>query len=219
VYSIKGQCSKLNRVHDADELKQFIIKICSERKPQSLRQLAAMVKEIRGTSEGEVFEAAMDLENQGKIELSDKQTIAAPNLGFYVKSANAAWFWVTVAVAAFTVITVFVIPVDAYPFSILRNVFGIVFVLWLPGFTFIKALFPSQLPFQTSSESLDLIERVALSIGLSLALTPMVGLVLNYTPWGIRLVPVTLSLLALTLVFAVVALVREFQAKTVVLGH
>jgi hypothetical protein len=42
----------------------------------------------------------------------------------------------------------------------------------------------------------------------------MVGLILNYTPWGIRLAPVTLSLLALTLIFATAALFREYQTRT-----
>jgi uncharacterized membrane protein len=48
---------------------------------------------------------------------------------------------------------------------------------------------------------------------MSLAIAPIVGLILNYTPWGIRLPPVTLSLLALTAIFATAAIVREFQTK------
>jgi uncharacterized membrane protein len=52
----------------------------------------------------------------------------------------------------------------------------------LPGFTFIKALFPAEVPIKTSSENMDTIERVALSFGMSLALVPIVGLILNYTP-------------------------------------
>ena len=42
---------------------------------------------------------------------------------------------------------------------------------------------------------------------------------LNYTPWGIRLTPVTLSLFVLTLVFAVVGVFREYQAKTLQLNQ
>jgi uncharacterized membrane protein len=38
------------------------------------------------------------------------------------------------------------------------------------------------------------VERVALSLGLSLAVVPLIGLVLNYTPWGIRLTPILVSL-------------------------
>jgi uncharacterized membrane protein len=48
---------------------------------------------------------------------------------------------------------------------------------------------------------------------MSLALTPIVGLILNYTPWGIRLTPIVLSLLALTIVFATAAIIREHKAK------
>jgi uncharacterized membrane protein len=91
---------------------------------------------------------------------------------------------------------------------------GIIFVLWLPGYTFIKALFPMHAPKKTSTENLDPIERIALSIGMSIALVPMIGLLLNYTPWGIRLTPIVLSLLALTIVFATAATIRENQAKT-----
>jgi uncharacterized membrane protein len=38
-----------------------------------------------------------------------------------------------------------------------------------------------------------------------------VGLLLNYTPWGIRLTPIVLSLLALTIVFSTAAMIREHQ--------
>lgn len=56
----------------------------------------------------------------------------------------------------------------------------------LAGFSFIKALFPTKTPINTRSEELDKIERVALSIGMSLALVPIVDFILNYTPWGAR---------------------------------
>jgi uncharacterized membrane protein len=93
-------------------------------------------------------------------------------------------------------------------------VLGAVFVLWLPGYAFIKALFPEQLPVKTSDKDLDTIERIALSVGMSLALVPMVGLLLNYTPWGIRLTPIVLSLLALTTIFATAGVIRERQIRT-----
>jgi uncharacterized membrane protein len=103
------------------------------------------------------------------------------------------------------------IPEDAYPIVYVRYVLGSVFVLWFPGYTFIKALFPTQVPIKTSSENLDSIERIVLSAGMNLALVPLTGLFLNYTPWGIRTTPVTLSLLILTLIFATAAVIREHQ--------
>lgn len=69
----------------------------------------------------------------------------------------------------------------------LRVALGLPFVLFFPGYTLIAALFPGR-------EDLDGIERVALSFGLSIAVVPLIGLILNYTPWGIRLYPILISL-------------------------
>jgi uncharacterized membrane protein len=124
------------------------------------------------------------------------------------------WYWTTIALAIATTIAVFTIPEDVYPIVYARSILGAIFVLWLPGYTFIKALFPVHVPTKTSTESLDPIERIALSLGMSIALVPTIGLLLNYTPWGIRLTPIVLSLLALTLIFATTAIAREHQTKT-----
>ena len=48
---------------------------------------------------------------------------------------------------------------------------------------------------------------------MSLALVPLVGLLLNYTPWGIRLTPITISLLALTTLLSVTGILREHSEK------
>lgn len=77
------------------------------------------------------------------------------------------------------------------PHSPLRVVLGLPFVLFLPGYTLIAALYPRR-------DDLDGVERVALSLGLSLAVVPLIGLVLNYTPWGIRLVPILTGLTTFT---------------------
>jgi len=45
---------------------------------------------------------------------------------------------------------------------------------------------------------------------LSLALVPLIGLVLNYTPWGIRFIPVTASISAFTVTFLIAAATRKY---------
>lgn len=83
-----------------------------------------------------------------------------------------------------------------------RVVLGLPFVLFFPGYTLITALFPAR-------DDLDGIERVALSFGLSIAVVPLLGLILNYTPWGIRLYPILLTLLAFTILMSVIASYRR----------
>lgn len=53
-------------------------------------------------------------------------------------------------------------------------------------------------------DTIDGIERLALSVGLSIAIVPLVGLILNYTPFGIRIESIFVSLsLIIILLFAV----------------
>src|SRR5712692_9394248 len=82
---------------------------------------------------------------------------------------------------------VLLVAILLIPNSPVRVVLGLPFVLFFPGYVLIAALYPR-------SNDLDGIERVALSLGLSLAVVPLIGLVLNYTPWGIRLTPILVSL-------------------------
>lgn len=79
---------------------------------------------------------------------------------------------------------------------------GLAMVLFIPGYSLIAALFPLK-------TDLDGIERTALSFGLSIAVVPLIGLGLNYTPWGIRLVPVVISLTIFTILMTVVAYFRR----------
>ncbi len=81
---------------------------------------------------------------------------------------------------------------------------GLLMVLFVPGYSLIAALFPK-------NADLDGIERVALSFGLSIAVVPLIGLGLNYTPWGIRLTPVAISLAIFTISMAAVAHLRRIS--------
>lgn len=66
--------------------------------------------------------------------------------------------------------------------SAVRVVLALPVLLFLPGYALVSALFPKE-------GEIDLLERLALSVGLSIAIVPLIGLGLNYTPFGIRLVP------------------------------
>ena len=127
------------------------------------------------------------------------------------------------AVVALTNLAIIVPVVNDSP---IRVVVGLVFVLFVPGYAFIAALFPEQGDPPTdepgdgdveSAENgfrdrgVDGIERAALSFGLSIAIVPLVGLVLNFTPFGIRLVPILVSISGFTVITAAVAAIRRWR--------
>lgn len=88
--------------------------------------------------------------------------------------------------------------------TMVRNALGLPFVLFLPGYALIAALFPAK-------SDLDGIERVALSFGLSLAVVPLIGLGLNYTPWGIRPLPILVSLSTFIIIMCGIAYFRRIK--------
>ena len=53
------------------------------------------------------------------------------------------------------------------------------------------------------------IERVALSFGLSVAVVILIGLILNYTPWGIRVESILYSIASFIFIASVIAWLRQ----------
>jgi len=183
-------------------LNQYIVNVATKESPETVEQLVKLVQQKYPLSEQEIIECILRLQNQGKLILEEHTARLPRTAEGYFLTKQATWYWVIIALAITTIALVFTVPEDAYPIVYARYVLGSIFVLCLPGYSFIKALFPAR--------EFDSIERVALSIGMSLALVPITGLLLNYTPWGIRTTPIALSLLALTITFATAAVMREF---------
>ncbi len=68
-------------------------------------------------------------------------------------------------------------------------------------------------PAKKSTQGIDTIERIALSFGLSIAIVPLIGLGLNYTPWGIRLIPILASLVCFICVLGMIAWYRWYKTS------
>jgi uncharacterized membrane protein len=103
---------------------------------------------------------------------------------------------------AVIVVTLLLFPLVAFTSGVLRIIFGICLVLFFPGYTFLSALFPRK-------GDLSGIDRIALSFGLSIAVVPLIGLILNYTVWGIRLYPILISITVFILACSAVAWHRQ----------
>jgi len=154
-------------------------------------------------TDSEVTDLVWRLAEEGKVELEDVPP-AAESLSQYLRFwERNLWFYAAVAVSLLTMLVIYLLP-EQFPLVAARWVLGSVFVLFIPGYVTVEALFPR-------GRDLDGIERFALSVGLSLALVPLIGLLLNYTPWGIRLTPIVISLSSFTVAVALVALARQYR--------
>lgn len=101
-------------------------------------------------------------------------------------------------------VIVLIITITFFPSNVMRIILGVPFVLFCPGYVLMLVLFPGR-------RDIGDIERVALSFGISISIVPLIGLILNYTPWGIRLESILYSLAAF--IFSMSALAWARQKK------
>ena len=94
-------------------------------------------------------------------------------------------------------------PILGNYFVYLRYIFGGMFVIFLPGYCFVKATF--------GEKKINNSELFALSIGVSLCLVVFTFFFLNFSPWGISTVSITLGLSALILLSSTIAVNRQYQ--------
>lgn len=102
-------------------------------------------------------------------------------------------------------ITFFFVILDINNF--LRIILSIPVIIFIPGHVLIGVLFPTK----KTDKGIDFTDRIALSLGISIAIVPLFGIVLNYTPWGIKLQPIILSLEAFILIIGSIAIIRWFR--------
>ena len=90
-------------------------------------------------------------------------------------------------------ILVFIVLMGVFVFipglnmTIFRPILGLFIILFVPGYSFIAALFPAR-------SGINSIERGVLSFIFSIVVTALFGFALNYTPLGIRLEPIAACL-------------------------
>ncbi len=99
-------------------------------------------------------------------------------------------------------ISLLLVPLVLFTTNVLRIIIGLAFLLFFPGYVLVAAIYPQK-------NSISAFERVALSFGLSIAVVPLIGLIVNYTPWGISPLPIVLSILIYLVIMSIVAWYRR----------
>ena len=90
------------------------------------------------------------------------------------------------------------------PVGFLRLVLGLPFILFFPGYALVSALFSNR-------RENDILEILALSVIASIAIVGLIGLGLNFTPFGIAEVPAVCSIAAFIMLISIWGLIRQSQ--------
>ena len=105
-------------------------------------------------------------------------------------------------IAGLVILTDIFVLLPALSGSLIRTALGLPLLLFLPGYALISMLFPEK-------NGLEGMERIALSVAMSVSVVPLIGLALSYTSWGIKEIPLLTSFSAFTLLMLVAAYVRR----------
>jgi hypothetical protein len=165
---------------------------------------AGLRSEAQWLTKAEVTDVLWLLAAQDKINLQD----APPRsfVDFLRTWQENLWFYASLGVPLATILMIYLTPPEL-PFLVLRWALGSAFVFFIPGYVTLQGLY-------LGDRAIDGAERIALSVAVSFVLVMLVGLLLNYTPWGIRLTPIVISLTILTVVLAAMALTRRYTFRT-----
>jgi len=186
-------------------INQYIIGIVRNEHPETVEQLVELVQQKFSAPQREIMEHILYLKKQGKLTFKDHLAQPPTTIKDYLFSTQAVWFWVITALALASTAVAFTVNENALSIVYARYILGSLFVLYLPGYSLIKALF--------RQEELSNLERTVLSMVTSLIIVIITTFILNYTPWGITLISITFSLLAITITFAITAVIQEHQAQ------
>ena len=198
--STRGNSDQNSKAADAGGSPKNLAALAIEKCSEKEIILSDLVRELKGDlacSTNGITGKLIELKEGNRIRLVEKSPYLS--LGQYIVSPYSLWFW---AAILSTVISFALVIVTSGIVIYLRYVFASLLVLFLPGFSLVQLLYAKRM-------AIDDLTRISLSIGLSLTLVPLTGLVLNYTPFGIRLVPVGFSLSLLTITFLFLGMWRR----------
>src|SRR3989441_2199431 len=152
--------------------------------------LARLVRELSNDlpyKSDTIISKILELQTDKKILI--REPVPYKRFLDYLLSPLSVWFWELLVATLASIGLVFASSGLALYF---RYIFGSLLVLFLPGYSLVGVIY-------SKKEDLDYLTRISVSFVMSLATTTLVGLALNFTPFGITLFAVASSLSTVTI--------------------
>ena len=186
-------------------LESVILDILETEQPETVEQLVHLVQNQVDANLDEIKAEIKRLHKKGIISL-EEPVLPKQNFVQFLSAKNNYWFWIIIVISVLSFASIVFIPEGLGLISYIRYGFAFVLVAFLPGYCLTKTLFPKQ-------TTLDKIERITFSIGLSFAITTLMGLFLSFSSIGLTLSTTLPTLAAVVSVLAVLALVRTYKKQ------
>jgi hypothetical protein len=174
-------------------LQQRILDCISTHKSCSVKDLVFELQHTcsESLSIEEIQSAVKKLESEKKITLLGPGT-KGHFFDYIMRSYNGLPLWLTAAATSLIMALVFLLP-NTEPWSYMRMITGAVFVLFIPGNALVQLLF--------AHRNIEQTEQMVLSVGLSIAIISIIGLMLKYILFAltVELAVISIGMLSITL--------------------
>ncbi|MHA1252451.1 MAG: DUF1616 domain-containing protein [Candidatus Helarchaeota archaeon] len=196
------------------KLSDIIINILKNNKNLTIKQLISKINSEYNYSNNLIIKCIKDMADQGlinisKITIPKEQPFKNPIINYFL-SKNSLSFWLSLIIIVISFFLVYYVPQNSiwsdnfwiFSLGILRIIFGTIITLFLPGYLFLSLLYYNK-------KDLDILEKFGLSIGLSISIVLLIGLIFNFTPIGITLNPIISTINIISLVLLVISTILK----------
>ena len=171
----------------------------SSAKDISLKRLVRDLSAELGYKQDKIIAKVIRLQTNNMILVRER--VPYGRFMDYLLSPISLWFW---ELSVATVVSLGLVFASSGLALYLRYVFGSLLVLFLPGYSLVGFIY-------FKKDDLDYLTRISVSFVMSLAITTLVGLVLNFTPFGITLLAVALSITGVTVGLLFLTALRKYS--------
>ncbi len=184
--------------------KQLIQDTLRDERPNTVRRLVHLVQKKTNLEKTEIYDAIQQMEKEKKIHLGTtriERNLPSTLRNFFLRfHYYSVEFWVILSFTLIFFPLVLLVQRDS-PVIFLRTIIGLLFCLFIPGWTFANLLFPKLY------ETIDQFERMLLALGVNIGIVIFTGISLD-TYWviddysfviSIGLVTIALLLISSTL--------------------
>jgi uncharacterized membrane protein len=129
----------------------------------------------------------------------------------YLNSRQAIWYWLIIIIEISTFALIFPLSGNIEALFYARNVLGLIFVLFLPGYALMRTPLYNNLFSKKPERSLAWIEKIAFSIALSIVMVSMITLIIYYSPFDLNQISIFSSLFLFTSILSTFTVVSEYR--------
>jgi hypothetical protein len=164
--------------------------------------------EVVKTSLGQSVKTEKAIKDIYTLEKNNKLTLINPqypkNFTNYLLSGYSLFFWIQLLFIVFFYFITYHFVYE-YPIVFIKYVSSFLFILYVPGYALLNAIYYKK-------DEIERVQKISYILAMSIVITAIIGLILNYSPWGINSYLYYLIASFVSIIFNIYGLYKKYHA-------